>query len=556
MSESGHQPMSVMDGKIWISYNGEIYNYLELREELVLAGYRFITRSDTEVLLYAYHYWGNECLQKLNGMFAFAIYDVEKQTIFCARDRSGVKPFYYYFKDGVFCFASEIKALRVLPFINTALNERAVQHYLLHDAIECEPEGFLKNIFELFPSHELELDLREKKISQRSYFDVALNVSVEPFNEETFLVLREETEQLVYHAIHQRLRADVPVGCCLSGGIDSSIISGVMAKQLTSINAFTAIFPNELMDESAYAKDVVDFTKASWNTVSPNADELIRDFDQLIYALDIPIWSTSTYAQFRVMQLVKNSGLKVVLDGQGSDEIFAGYPHYYTTFINELLRAKHFKQAAAEIKNLGNHFWLRYTKDNAKKTLHYNGNKKLLHADFVRTYDPPETTQRRINHLNGHLYLDFFNGRLKTYLRCEDRCSMYHSVESRTPFADDTSLMQFSFGLPSVYKIHQGISKYILRESMKKYIPSSVYNRRDKIGFATPHNKWFVQLMGEKQELLHSSRIRPFFADRFFVKTDHLTKNHDHLKNTSYLKENTLNFKALVLARWIELMKI
>ncbi|HEX7413702.1 MAG TPA: asparagine synthetase B, partial [Bacteroidia bacterium] len=164
LSESGHQPMCATNGKVWITYNGEIYNYIELRLELEALCYQFKTQSDTEVLLNAYLQWGNECLQKLNGMFAFALYDVEKKKLFCARDRSGVKPFYYYFKDGIFCFASEIKTLRALPFIETALNERALQHYLLHNALEYEPEGFLKNIFELFPSHYIELSFQTKQL--------------------------------------------------------------------------------------------------------------------------------------------------------------------------------------------------------------------------------------------------------------------------------------------------------------------------------------------------------------------------------------------------------
>ncbi|MEO8762095.1 MAG: asparagine synthase (glutamine-hydrolyzing), partial [Bacteroidia bacterium] len=303
ISESGHQPMCTSNAKVWITFNGEIYNYIELRTELEKVGYTFKTKSDTEVLLNAYLHWGNECLQKLNGMFSFAIYDIEKKKLFCARDRSGVKPFYYYFKDGIFCFASEIKALRALPFIETSLNERALQHYLLHDAIEYETEGFLKNIFELFPSNFLEIDLRNNELNLKKYFDVTINTDFTSYNEQDFFLCKEETEQAVTDSILKRLRADVPVGCCLSGGIDSSIISGVIANHNKNFNAFTATFPNEKIDESGYAKDVVDFTQANWHTVTPTAEELIADFDKLIYALDIPIWSTSTYAQFRVMQL-------------------------------------------------------------------------------------------------------------------------------------------------------------------------------------------------------------------------------------------------------------
>ena len=556
LSESGHQPMCSSNKKVWITYNGEIYNYIELRNELESLGHQFKTPSDTEVLLNSYLQWGTECLQKFNGMFAFALYDEEKKKLFCARDRSGVKPFYYYFKAGIFCFASEIKALRALPFIETSLNERALQHYLLHDVIEYEPEGFLKNIFELFPSHYLELDLQTKQIGINRYFDIVIENTFTPYNGNDFSVCKEETAQLVTDSILKRLRADVPVGCCLSGGIDSSIISGVIANHNKNFNAFTATFPEETIDESKYAKDVVDFTKANWHTVTPAANELQIDLKKLIYALDIPIWSTSTYAQFRVMQLAKQNNIKVVLDGQGSDELFAGYPHYYTTYINELLRNKQFKQAASEIKSFGNNFWFSYTKENTKRQLQYNSNKKLLNADFVKEHNSPNGLKSSFSNLNEHLHYDFFGGRLKTYLRCEDRCSMHHSVESRTPFADDTFLITKALNIPASYKIKNGTSKYILRESMKNQLPNSVYERKDKMGFVTPHNKWLSHLLQNNTDLLHSEVLKPFFSDRFFVKTDRLSKKDYRLKSSSDFKEDTLTFKALVFAIWLDLVKI
>jgi asparagine synthase (glutamine-hydrolysing) len=256
------------------------------------------------------------------------------------------------------------------------------------------------------------------------------------------------------------------------------------------------------------------------------------------------------------MQLAKQNNIKVVLDGQGSDELFAGYPHYYTTYINELLRNKQFKQAASEIKNFGNNFWISYTKENAKRQLHYNSNKKQLNPDFVREHTPPKDLKNSFSTLNEHLHYDFFGGRLKTYLRCEDRCSMHHSVESRTPFADDTSLMVKTLNIPASYKIKNGTSKYILRESMKKNLPTSVYKRRDKMGFVTPHNKWLTHLLQNNTDLLHSDRLKPFFSDRFFVKNDRLSKKDYRLKSSSDLKEETLTFKALVFTVWADLMKI
>jgi len=550
LGASGHQPMCDTEEKVWITYNGEIYNYLELRRELENLGHTFRTQSDTEVLLNAYVQWGESCLQKLNGMFAFALWDKEHKKFFCARDRGGVKPFYYYFKDGVFCFASELKAIKALPFVETSLNERAVHQYLLHDALEYEPEGFLKNVFELFPGHYLVVDLQSRHLNITKYFAIKPNTAFASFEEHVFKEKCAETKHLVTDAILKRLRSDVPVGCCLSGGLDSSIISGVIAGHNKNFNAFTATFPSEPIDEGKYAKEVADFTKARWHTVTPTENELLEDFEKMIYALDVPIWSTSTYAQFRVMQLASEKNIKVVLDGQGGDELFAGYSHYYTTFVNELLRNKQLRQAAGEIKSMGNKFWLRYTKENAKRKLHYNANKKYLNAGFVAAHKGPEENPSNFASLNEHLHADFFGGRLKTYLRCEDRCSMHFSVESRTPFSDDTLLIESAFALPSVFKIRNGASKYILRESMKTFLPASIYERKDKMGFVTPHNKWLGPLLSKYPHLSENPALKPYFDPRFWKKLSHLSVKSSHLPNGPGDKEENLSFKALTFSMW------
>lgn len=547
---SGHQPMCSADENSWITYNGEIYNYIELRAELEALGHRFRTQSDTEVLLFGYKQWGYKCLQKFNGMFAFALWDKAQKKLFCARDRSGVKPFYYYFKNGIFTFASELKALRALPFVETALNERALNHYLMHDALEYEPEGFLKNVFELFPSHYLVLDLRQKKADITRYFEIPVTENPTSFDEKLFAQKCEETKTLVSDSIIKRLRSDVPVGCCLSGGIDSSIIAGVIAGHNPNFNTFTAVFPNEKIDESKYAREVTEFTKAQWHTVSPTADELVRDYEQLVYALDIPIWSTSTYAQFRVMGLARGQNIKVVLDGQGGDELFAGYPHYYTTYVNELLKRKKFGEAASEIKALGNNFWLSYTRENAKRRLQYNSQKKYLNSEFVSAHSEPAPLLHNFRSLSENLHYDFFTGRLKTYLRCEDRCSMHHSVESRTPFADDTALMQSAFALPGAYKIHNGVSKYILRESMRGFVPASILARRDKMGFVTPHNRWLASLLAKYPGLHENAVLKPYFNTRFSKHLIHLSQKTNHLPKGVSAREERLAFKALTFSIW------
>ncbi|MGZ3866308.1 MAG: asparagine synthetase B family protein, partial [Bacteroidia bacterium] len=355
---------------------------------------------------------------------------------------------------------------------------------------------------------------------------------------------------LIEDSIVKRMRSDVTVGCCLSGGIDSSIISGVMSKHSKNFNAFTAVFPGDPIDESNYANEVVAFTNAKWHTVTPNENDLITDFEELVYALDIPIWSTSTYAQFRVMKLAKENNCKVVLDGQGGDELFAGYPHYFTTYVNELLRNKQFKQAAAEIKGLGNNFWVSFTKENAKRKLRYNSNKKFLNKEFTNAHSQPNGMRNIFASLNEDLHYDFFEGRLKTYLRCEDRCGMWHSVESRTPFADDTHLINDSFNISSVYKIRNGVSKFILRESMKNYLPQSVYSRKDKMGFVTPHNQWMPPLLHKYADLGQNQALKLIMGKLFFTRFDHLSAKSNHLPSIDTKKEEKMLFKALVFSLW------
>lgn len=544
---AGHQPMCDASGNVWITYNGEIYNYPELRRQLQTLGHHFRTQSDTEVLINAYLQWGDACLHRLNGMFAFAILDRKKKVLFCARDRSGVKPFYYYFRLGVFCFASEIKALRALPFTETSLNERAVHHYLAYDAMEYEPEGFLKNIFELPQANALRLDLRTHDISVAPYYKLKLTEDKTPFTSEGFSKAMAKTKELVTDAIIKRLRSDVPVGCCLSGGIDSSVISGVISQHNKNFKAFTAAFPGEVADESDYAREVAAFTGAQWHTVTPTGEDLLADYEKLVYALDIPIWSTSTYAQFRVMKLAHEHNIKVVLDGQGGDELFAGYPHYYATYISQLLASMRAGRALTELKQMG----LRgYAVERVKRGLNYYSSHRWLRDEFLSAHAAPAQLRMRFGDLNEHLHYDFFGGRLKTYLRCEDRCSMHFSVESRTPFADDTALIEAALHMPGGFKIRNGVSKYVLRESLHGCLPERVYARRDKMGFVTPHNKWLRVLLAAYPRLSEDELVKRFFNEKFRRRLDHLSGKPDQLPNGLGDREASLAFKALTLSVW------
>lgn len=512
LSEAGHQPMCDSTEKLWITYNGEIYNYVELREELRQQGHVFLTQTDTEVILAAYKAWGISCLERFNGMFAFVLFDRQKQELFCARDRAGVKPFYYINTKDTFAFSSEYKAFIKAGLVRFEVNEAQQFDYLVNANLETEEESLFRHIRELKPAHYIHYKLHTQELSIKRYYELP---SGEIDLGEAELV--ERVEQALLNAIRLRLRSDVEVGSCLSGGLDSSVIAG-MVKALqpeTRMQLFTAVFKGETFDESAYAASVAEQVKGSWQTVSPTADEFFRDIKELNYYQDLPVWSSSTYSQHRVMKLAAEHGVKVLLDGQGADELFGGYAHHYLAYWRENampLRLKlireaaptiaspyqlYFRQGLKDLLNASNSFGAYFTED--KK-----GFGKALHTPFA-------------SDLNTELRKDY-TGRLKSFLKCEDRCSMAFGIESRVPFADDISLVDLAFSIRGNRKIKNGLSKYLLREAAKHYIPSAIYQRRDKVGFETPLTNWLksnkalvMDELKNSDDFMHFSRLSQDF---------------------------------------------
>lgn len=515
LSPAGHQPMSYADGKLWIIFNGEIYNYIELREELEKKGYLFKTKTDTEVILASYAEWGENCLNKFNGMWAFVILDLNKNIIFGARDRFGVKPLYYFKDDKYFSFASEIKALATLPFYNRGINGRAVFDYFVTGIEEYDNESFFKDIHELKPSHCFIFNLNNGNFKIFKYYELYFFDDFEAYDSKKVLNYSIETRKLIFNSIKIRLRSDVPVGTCLSGGLDSStvacVIKGILRE--TSLNqigdrqkVFTASYPGKKIDESNWAKVVVDSTNSEWFLTFPKPDELIEDLEELVYFQDIPFGSTSIYAQYRVMRLAKENNVKVLLDGQGGDELFCGYNVYYKVYLAELLMQRQFQIFLREFKEIKNNgvnplkgilkniiapilplsikklfMWIKFP------LLDYLDN-SFLNSNINRVFI--EETSNKLNEFL-HKHITYLN--LKSLLRYEDRNSMRFSIEARTPFADDVELIEYVFKIPSSYKIHDGWTKYLLRISMDGIIPPQIQWRRDKIGFATPEKEWLIK---------------------------------------------------------------
>lgn len=504
LSPAGHQPMEYHNEELWIVFNGEIYNYIELRNQLKNKGYTFRTQTDTEVILAAYKEWGEELLSYLNGMWAFVIYDKKSNKIFGARDRFGVKPLYYFLNDHFFAFASEQKALVSLDFVNSHINPNAVFDYFIKGKIELQDESFFSNVKEIHPGFSFNLNLKNKKFKLNKYYTLETHRDWESLDEKKLSTYTSEIKELIFNAVNLRLRSDTVVGSCLSGGIDSSslvaIISDINKQKFTNraLNAFTASFPNESIDESKWANIVIDNTQTKWHQTFPDSPGLLENLENLIYHQDIPFLGCTTYSQYCVMQLINQTGIKVTIDGQGADELFAGYLPHLISFSLEALKNKDFAMLKENFcyNTLGNSKEL--LRALIKSTLSGNPASKFLKKEFkylnkdIWKYNC-SSKESLPTSLNEHLRDQFQGSDLKLLLRTADRNSMRFSVESRVPFADDINLIEYVFNIPSSYKIKNGLSKYLLRSSMRGVTPTPILERRDKLGFASPQAKWLYE---------------------------------------------------------------
>lgn len=545
LSETGHQPMALADGKYWITYNGEIYNYIELKKELEKEGVQFVSASDTEVVLQAYKKWGVDCLEKFNGMWAFCLYDSEKQELFCSRDRFGVKPFYYVDTAHIFGFASEQKAFVKGRSINTVINEKALHNYLINNRMEREESNFFDGVKELWPGHYLIYNLKSHQHHIYRYFRLEPEYDYDTdllSNEELIVRVREKLS----NAIKLRLRSDVAVGSCLSGGVDSSVLAAFMSDTNKQAHYFfTSVFENKEGDESYFANLMAKHVKGIHKTVEPSAEGLFKEMETLVYSQDVPIWDTSTYAQYKVMELVKLNNIKVVLDGQGADELFGGYHHHFVSKWNYLLSYGNIPGMLHDMyqskKTIAGPFAL-FIKEKIKA--HFNSYLKSIapyyKSDYINKFETINPVQYQ-NKVNQQLAFDINEARLKSFLKCEDRCGMWHSVESRTPFSDDIELIHLMFSINGNRKMQNGISKYYLREAAKDKLPAEIYNRFDKKGFETPMNTW---IGGNYKIILEEVEANEFT----FMKTTELRNKFNN--GTAGNTEVKVLFKWWVLSKW------
>lgn len=484
LSENGNQPMHYLNGRYTITFNGEIYNYIELKELLKKQGYQFISDSDTEVLLALYDLKKEKCLQDLDGMFSFAIWDEKEQTLFCARDRFGEKPFHYYYDKQCFVFASEIKQFWALG-IEKKLDEKRLLSFIEKGTIEEDnnlTETFYKSIKKLDAAHYL-IFKRGQTLHIKKYWDIDINAEQYTGSIEQ---AAERFLELFTDSIRLRLRSDVPVGSSLSGGLDSSsivmLIDALKGKELKQ-NTFSARFKDFAKDEGKYIEDVVKACKnVEVHYTWPDAAYFEKVFDKVTYHQDEPYGSASIIAQYAVMELAKEKNVTVLLDGQGADEQLAGYLHYYHDYLHQLFYQKHsiYKIEFNAFKKY-HHVAYPYSSLTESETFRMKMGrykKRILRQELPYS-----------NNLSQHLKKSTTQVGLKELLRYADRNSMAHSREVRLPFLSH-KLVEFVFSLPDEFKINNGWTKFVLRKAMSNILPESICWRIDKIGYEPPQKKW------------------------------------------------------------------
>lgn len=534
LSNEGAQPMHFAD-RYTIVYNGEIYNYKEIRSDLQKAGYHFRSKSDTEVILAAYDFYKEGCVKYFDGMFAFAIWDELKKSLFCARDTFGEKPFYYFMDNGIFAFASEMKALWAIG-IEKEPDEKMMVNYISLGYVQHASDKsrtFYKNIFSLPPAHTGCFSITEQQFTLTRYRDINKEQNIRISEKEA----EEKLIQLLAASVKYRLRSDVEVGSSLSGGTDSSSIAWMIhhlseKKDGGNFKTFSAVFPGFDKDESRLIGELSNRFGFKNYSVTPTAEGLTADIQKLCYHQEEPFLSSGIYAQYKVYELASKHGIKVLLDGQGADETLAGYTRYLHWYIQEMtgqyryIKAKKEKAAFEKnnihirwnIKNtlaahLPSHAALALEKREYNKML----SSGLIHNELMREVKGKEWQgiyKPVVEKLNDILYHSTMENGLEELLRYADRNSMAHGTEVRLPFLN-FELVNFIFSLPSSFKLCRGFTKYILRKAMSGKIPDSIAWNPHKTGFETPQKKWLENkalqelIIDSKQKLVNEKILRP-----------------------------------------------
>ena len=576
LSDSGHQPMSDDSENFWIIYNGEIYNYLELRSELQSLGYHFKSMTDTEVIIYSFIEWGSQCLEKFNGMWSFAIYDKSKKRLFCSVDRFGIKPLYYNLTPNTFAFASEIKQVINVANLKPRVNDKVLFDYLSAGSYGNETkETFFKDIIKLLPGTYLEVTLSESgiKCSEKEWWK--LEVKDEFYEENDINIISGNIKELFYDSVRLRLRSDVEIGTCLSGGLDSSgivCVTNDITNRKEGNKLFTIVSGESENLDYQYSKVIADYVKGNHIIRRIDKDESYSDLRKFIWHNDEPLIKASMFGGYKVYQLAKENNVKVVFDGQGLDEYAGGYYQLpYIEYMNYLKKNKSRNQYKNHIDYLikeENYTEQSLTKAlnmyNLKKALHKFTSKRLrlnllksvkgwFNRDFLvenirqsQLYNSPEIDDERISKDDVKLknFKLFKHINLPGILRQVDRNSMAFSVEARVPFLDHR-LVEYIFSLKSEYILHNGYTKYAYREAMKGVIPEGIRNRRDKVGFYIDEYSLVNSMKDNFREMLADIRDGDKYYNKNYIikKLDENSLNIQNYDNILWRIMNALTWK-------------
>lgn len=568
LSEKGNQPMRYMN-KYVIVFNGEIYNYLEIKEELATEGYNFDSMTDTEVVVASYDKWGFDCLNRFNGMWAFAIYNIENETLFCSRDRFGIKPLYYTIVDDSFVFSSEIKA--ILPILSTkpTANISRVLDNILYGVFDHTDDTLFEHVFQVKPGHLLSLNSK-LEIDIRSFYDIDKIKQNKNSYEDNVLRFKE----LLQDSVRLRLRSDVPIGSCLSGGLDSSSIVCLAASLMKengglrhdTISSCYNTQEEMKYDEQEYIDVIVEKAQTSSHKIFPSINHFFQNLDRIVYYQDEPVGAISLEPQFNVFNAARELGLTVMLDGQGADEHLGGYSQFYSVKIRDDIRKLNLFQALREFRSFSSMhsdseiygtrglIWFA-TRDLLPPFVERNIIKLTTSREEFEWLKIPYDSKiiediRRFTNFDDYTKKSLKYG-LVQLLHYEDRNSMAHSIEGRLPFLD-YRLVEHVVSLPPNQKLLNGTTKRILRDSMIGILPEKIRTRKTKLGFAVPYDTW---IMKNSDLIRHELSDSLSFLERLLDKNRIINWFDKHNKNELALK-NPILWRIISTGKWIRIFNI
>jgi asparagine synthase (glutamine-hydrolysing) len=522
LTDAGAQPMHWME-KYVITYNGEIYNYIEIRQELIKQGYFFKSHSDTEVILAAYDYWGLDCFPKFNGMWAICLYDKANNKVVLSRDRFGVKPLYYFNCKNGFYASSEIKQLLTTGFVQRKPNYEVLLNFLVLSLVEQDQQTFFESIYSLPPSHNLIYDLQKNEFVINQYYQLQINQSVRKLNETDAIV---GYHNIFLDSIRLRLRSDVKVGTCLSGGLDSSYIATIAAslnKEITKVPfiGITASSLDPKNDEVKWAKIVADAAEINLHVIQPTKEDFETSIKNVVYCQEEPFTSPSIIMQHFVMAKAAKLKCTVLLDGQGGDETLLGYERYYIpyinglSFINKIISFNHIRKNS-KLKISDIFLYYLYFNNLFVRKLVSKFRHKFIKKEFIEkvNWGHLKNIVSAYKNIDKNQSFEIAHACLPHLLKFEDRNSMWHSIETRLPFID-YRLVEFAHSINPTIKIKDGWTKYVLRKGTNDILPDAIRWRKIKFGFESPDKIWLKDKNKLVDKISNSPLLNSMFEKKF-----------------------------------------